>query len=44
MPFDAESIIGGKSGVLRGLVKEYKIEIKGKESLNVLMRAQQGSM
>ena len=30
MPFDAESIIGGKSGVLRGLVKEYKIEIKGK--------------
>ena len=30
MPFDAESIIGGKSGVIRGLDKEYKIEIKGK--------------
>ena len=27
--FDAESIIGGKTGVLKGVDKEYKIEVKG---------------
>lgn len=27
--FDAESLIGGKIGVLKGIDKEYKIEVKG---------------
>ena len=27
--FDAESIIGGKTGVLKGVDKEYKIEVNG---------------